>query len=94
MRIVSPLKEIYTLPRGSLMVGEPGDKPVCLEEGTANVAMVLRATGGFTFKMTEPWVVVKIAHKGTVCLPCVLLRIFRSLSCALLSKLGSTGATP
>ena len=54
------LEEIYTIPRGSLIVGEPGDKPVCIEEGTANSAMALRSSGGFTIKMTEPWVVVRL----------------------------------
>ena len=36
----------------------PGDKPVCIEEITANSAMALRSSGGFTLKMTEPLVIM------------------------------------
>ena len=73
MSIIYNLKVIYTIPHVSRMVGDPGDKPVCIAEGTANSAMELRASGGIHHKNDRTVGSSKISHECTVCFQCVPL---------------------
>ncbi len=62
--VIYTLQEVEKLPTVHSCYVKSGDKPAPIEEVTANSAMALRSSDGFTVNMTKPWVLARFLTNG------------------------------